>query len=91
MSVSLDKRMAAVEHELTDIKLQMAALNTAFVLDDLGRPSFDHHRQYHLQQAKKAQEFDTIKLDVTRRIVQTVMTAGGAAMGMGVLYWIKNL
>jgi hypothetical protein len=44
-----------------------------------------------LAQAKKAQEFDAIKFDVTKRIVQAVMTAGGAAMGVGVLYWIKNL
>ena len=91
MSVPPENRIAAIERDMADLKLQMAALCTAFVLDDLGRPSFDHHRMYHLQQAKKAQEFDAIKLDVTRRIVQTVMTAGGAAMGVGVLYWIKNL
>lgn len=91
MSVPPEKRMAAIEHELTDLKLQVTALCTAFVLDDLGRPSFDHHRQYHLAQAKKAQEFDAIKFDVTKRIVQTMMTAGGAAMGVGVLYWLKNL
>ena len=91
MSVPADKRIAMIEQDLADLKLQMTALCTAFVLDDLGRPSFDHHRLYHLQQAKKAQELDSIKLDVTKRIVQAAMTAGGAAMGMGVLYWIKNL
>ncbi len=91
MSVPPENRIAAIERDMADLKLQMTALCTAFVLDDLGRPSFDHHRMYHLQQAKKAQELDSIKLDVTKRIVQTIMTGAGLSMGMGVLYWAQQV
>lgn len=87
----LADRMDCIERDLSEIKLQMSALYTAFVLDDLGRPSFDHHRQYHLQQAKKAQEFDAIKFDVTKRIVQTIITGAGVAMGFGALYWLQKV
>lgn len=85
----LHERVTCIERDLGDVKLQMSALMTAFVLDDLGRPSFDHHRQYHLQQAKKAQEFDAIKFDVTKRIVQTIVTGAGVAFGFGLIYWAK--
>lgn len=91
MSDLAHKRLAAIEADIAEIKLQMTAMNTAFVLDDLGRPSFDSHRLYHFRQAQKAKEFDSIKLDVTKKMVQGLITAMVACMGFGVVYWLQNV
>lgn len=87
---TIQTKFSKIEHELETFKLQIEALYTAFMLDDLGKPSFDNHRHYHLKQVKKAQEFDSIKLDVTKKIVQTIITVIGIGLWFGAMYWIQQ-
>lgn len=83
-------RLVRIESDLESIGTKVDALYTAFMLDDLGKPSFESHRQYHLRQVKKAQEFDSIKLDVTKRIVQAIGTVLGIGLWAGVMYWMQQ-
>lgn len=87
---TVQTKLNKIEQELETFRLQIEALYTAFMLDDLGRPSFDNHRQYHLKQVQKAQEFDSIKLDVTKKIVQSAMTLLGVVLWLGVMYWLQQ-
>lgn len=87
---NIQTRLTKIEHELENFKLQIDALYTAFMLDDLGKPSFENHRQFHIKQVQKAQEFDSIKLDVTKKIVQSAMTLLGVVLWLGVMYWLQQ-
>lgn len=87
---TIQTKLNKIEQELETFKLQIEALYTAFMLDDLGRPSFDNHRQFHLKQVQKAKEFDSIKLDVTKKIVQTIITVIGIGLWFGAVYWIQQ-
>lgn len=87
---TVETRLNKIENELKTFKLQIEALYTAFMLDDLGRPNFDNHRQYHLKQVQKAQEFDSIKLDVTKKIIQAIVTVIGIGLWFGAMYWMQQ-
>lgn len=87
---TVQTKLNKIEHELENFKLQIDALYTAFMLDDLGKPSFENHRQFHIKQVQKAQEFDSIKLDVTKKIVQSAMTLLGVVLWLGVMYWLQQ-
>lgn len=83
-------RISALEDSYVNLSNEVKAICTAFVPDDLGRPGFDGHRTHHLKQMRKAQEFDSIKIDVTKRIVQTILTIAGGAIVFGATTWIRG-
>lgn len=83
-------RIAALEESHVGLANRIDAICTAFVPDDLGRPGFDWHRTHHLKQMRKAQEFDSIKIDVTKRIVQAILTIAGGAIVFGATTWIRG-
>lgn len=86
----IDGKLAVIEQKIEEINAKLESIHTAFMLDDLGRPGFENHRQYHLNQTKRAKEFDNIRVDVTKRILQTLATAIGVGMWFGALYWIQQ-
>lgn len=90
MSVPTDDfvaRIAVLEHRQDEQARKIDAIHTAFVPDDLGRPGFDGHRLFHLAQMRKAQEFDSIKLDVTKKIAWGVFIFLVSAVSIGTSSW----
>lgn len=85
-----ETRLTVIEADVYKLKMQVKAMGTAFVLDDLGRPGFDRHRQYHLAQTRKAEEFESIQFDVTKRVVQTLIAGVVTAAGAGAVLWLQE-
>jgi hypothetical protein len=66
------------------------AIDTAFVLDDLGKPDFGGHRGGHLSLKKAAAVVDGYKQDATRAVLKWLM-AGILFMFMGGIgAWISG-
>lgn len=86
----INSRLDALESKQGEIEREIKAIHTAFVLDDLGRPGFDGHRNAHRKDIKRSQELDGIKMDVTKRLVQGVTAVVGLIMATGIMSYLAK-
>lgn len=67
-----------IRDRVARIESRAAAVDTAFVVDDLGRPDYDGHRASHRRMIKDAEAVDNYKMDATKKVI-------GIAIGFVVL------
>lgn len=67
-----------IRDRVARIESRAAAVDTAFVVDDLGRPDYDGHRASHRRMIKDAEAVDQYKMDATKKVI-------GIAIGVVVL------
>lgn len=86
----LEQRVAGLEQRASAIELRQSAYETAYILDDLGRPGFDDHRRDHRLMRKTADTLDGYKQDGAKTILKIVISAVLALMLLGVGEWLRG-
>ena len=61
------------DDEITTIRQRIAAMEDAFVRDDLGKPDFHAHRKTHLQEVKQSERMEELKDSATRQVLMWVI------------------
>lgn len=83
---------------LTDIRdrgirmeTNLTGVNAAFVKDEDGKPDFYGHREAHKTMMKTSQTLDSIKGDLTKKLLGGVVILVLSLLGSGVIVQLKDL
>lgn len=81
--ISIHNRVQALEHSCNRMR-------EAFVSNDLNLPDYDGHRAAHKTMIEQSQVVDEYKKDATKKIIDWIIGAAMALIGLGFIEWIKT-
>ena len=76
--------------KLTQIQQRQIDHSTAFLVNDLGKPDYEGHRQAHKALVKAAEALDGYKTDATKKVIGLVLGVVGTLFALGVMSWIQR-
>jgi hypothetical protein len=82
-ALDMRQRIAALEREI-------AAIKTAFLIDDLGRPDFDGHRADHRLRREAAKVMEGYKITATHKVIAALVAGFIFVFSAGITAEIKS-
>lgn len=76
--------------KLTEIQQRQLDHSTAFLVNDLGKPDYEGHRQAHKAMVRAAEALDGYKTDATKKVIGIVLGVVGTLLALGVMNWIQG-
>lgn len=58
-----------LREDVRDLKTSIGAIDTAFILNDLGKPDYDGHRSAHKNMIQAAKTIESYKIDATKKLL----------------------
>lgn len=68
------------------LEVRIERLESAFPLDELGKPAFDGHRGYHTDKNESARAMREYQQTATKNVIKLFITGMFSAVGLG-LSW----
>lgn len=68
----------------------MAALDTAFLPDDLSRPGYDEHRREHRLMRRTTETIEGYKQDGAKKVIALLLAGAALVFVLGVREWVKG-
>lgn len=76
--------------KLTEIEQRQIAHSTAFLVNDLGSPDYEGHRQSHRAMVATAKAMEGYKTDATKKVIGAVLGVVGTLLVLGFMSWFKG-
>lgn len=85
------KAIATEMHsEFSDIRRLLGDMNTAFTVDDLGRPDYNGHRLDHKARIDQARVLETYKTEAAKKVIGVVVVFLLGIMSSGIMDWVRH-
>ena len=83
-------RAGLAHKRLFEFDARVAAIERAFVKDDLGTPDLEGHRKAHRELIEAGKVMDGYKNEATKKLIGWALAIILGAMSSGVVLWIKD-
>ena len=82
--------LSDIWQKLMEIEQRQIAHSTAFLVNDLGTPDYEGHRQAHRAMVKAAAALEGYKTDATKKVIGAVLGVVGTLLALGVVSWLQG-
>ena len=76
--------------KLIEIQQKQQDHASAFLINDLGKPDYDGHRQAHKSLVRASEALEGYKEDATKKFIGIALGATGTLLSLGLLNWVQG-